>query len=248
MSAVSKDSEHSCELWVGGDLGRIDIYEISDTKADLIETIKHGPTDRNPADDTVHRLVSSQCDLKLDSDPFIFSCLKSSVVYQWDVTERICINKLDCGKLVPCSESLKSIGIEELSRVPCKVTCLSVFKQEIYIGTTWGCVVVAECASLRPITVFRPFESDVVAIVPVMGQNSRPVPQVESTPTETPERTTKGRFPVVATLGYGYRSLIARYTDSVVSSVDRMRPKYQSGELKNNICALLWRAEHWTVA
>lgn len=44
------------------------------------------------------------------------------IVYQWDQKTRTIINKLDCSKLVPCSESLKSIAIEEhLSPTNCQV-------------------------------------------------------------------------------------------------------------------------------
>jgi len=49
---------------------------------------------------------------------FISGC----VVYQWDPTTHSIVNKLDCSKLVPCSESLKSISIEEhLSPGKCQV-------------------------------------------------------------------------------------------------------------------------------
>jgi len=44
------------------------------------------------------------------------------IVYQWDVLTRKIMNKLDCSKLIPCSESLKSISIEErLSPGKCQV-------------------------------------------------------------------------------------------------------------------------------
>lgn len=47
------------------------------------------------------------------------------IVYQWDQKTRCIINKLDCSKLVPCSESLKSIAIEEhLSPTNCQVRIL----------------------------------------------------------------------------------------------------------------------------
>lgn len=84
------------------------------------------------------------------------------IVYQWDIETRQIVNKLDMSKLVPCSESLKSISIEEnLTTEKCQVTALEACKNQLYIGTTWGCIVVAECNSLRPITVFRPFEGKV---------------------------------------------------------------------------------------
>lgn len=45
------------------------------------------------------------------------------IIYQWDQKSRTIINKLDCSKLVPCSESLKSIAIEEhLSPTNCQVS------------------------------------------------------------------------------------------------------------------------------
>ena len=37
----------------------------------------------------------------------------SSKLYAWDSRNKKIINKLDCSKLIPCSESLKSIAIEE---------------------------------------------------------------------------------------------------------------------------------------
>lgn len=44
------------------------------------------------------------------------------IVYQWEQKTRSIVNKLDCSKLVPCSESLKSIAIEEhLSPTNCQV-------------------------------------------------------------------------------------------------------------------------------
>lgn len=49
---------------------------------------------------------------------FVTGC----VVYQWDPATHSILNKLDCSKLVPCSESLKSISIEEhLSPGKCQV-------------------------------------------------------------------------------------------------------------------------------
>lgn len=83
-------------------------------------------------------------------------------LYQWNSITKIIENKLDCSKLIPCSESLKSIQIDEhLSPGKCQISSLAVLNSELYIGTTWGCLIVVEKTSLRPITVFRPFEEDV---------------------------------------------------------------------------------------
>lgn len=71
-------------------------------------------------------------------------------------------NRLDCSKLIPCSESLKSIAIDEhLSPGKCQISALAVLNNELYVGTTWGCLIIVEKLTLRPITVFRPFEENV---------------------------------------------------------------------------------------
>jgi len=55
--------------------------------------------------------------------------ISGCVVYQWDPTTHNIVNKLDCSKLVPCSESLKSISIEEhLSPGKCQVcVCVCIY-------------------------------------------------------------------------------------------------------------------------
>jgi len=50
------------------------------------------------------------------------------IVYHWDAVSQQIANKLDCSKLVPCSESLQSISIEEhLSPSHCQVRELKFF-------------------------------------------------------------------------------------------------------------------------
>lgn len=103
---------------------------------------------------------------------------------------------------------------------------------ELYVGTTWGCIIIVEKLSLRPITIFRPFEEDVRCIVPLYG----------------------GPVPMVVTVGRGYRSLIDRYTDFTTGQVATPSASSQDKRLKeallkdrsNNMHALIWTAEHWT--
>ena len=144
------------------------------------------------------------------------------VVYQWDVESKQMVNKLDMSKLVPCSESLKSISIEEnLTQEKCQITAFETYMNHLYIGTTWGCIAVAECNSLRPVTVFRPFEGKVCQIISVRSPDRKKL--------------------LLATVGQGYRSLIARYTDFPVNSV-------QPEEHSHNMYMLLWKSEHWSAA
>ena len=104
------------------------------------------------------------------------------------------MNKLDCSKLIPCSESLVTINIDDqFSPGKCQVSSLSVVQNLVYIGTCWGCLVVAESASLRPVTVFRPYSAEIPSLASL--------------------RPTQGAQCLVS-VGRGYRNLIKRSVSS----------------------------------
>lgn len=157
-------------------------------------------------------------------------------LYQWNVSTRTIENCLDCSKLVPCSESLKSISIEEhLSPGKCQVTALAVYECELFIGTLWGCVIIVEKDTLRPITVFRPFQDEVRSIIPL--------PRLQNSTT-----------PLIVTIGRGYRSLIDRYTDAITTQATTPigNSERRSGASRDaqkdrskHVHAILWRADHW---
>lgn len=138
---------------------------------------------------------------------------------------------------------------------------MAILNTELYIGTTWGCIIVAERSTMRPITVFRPFAEEVRAIVPLL----RPTAEVSSATgddvTGTPaDAHKKQSCPLIATVGRGYRSLIARYTDMVMTPTGVQSPMHMyhgngvdqtvgGGEVRtHNMYALLWRAERWAAA
>lgn len=92
-------------------------------------------------------------------------------------------------------------------------------ENEIYIGTTWGCIVVAERETMRPITVFRPYQEEVSAILalPVKVNDDRPC---------------------LVTVGRGYRSLINRYKNGNTS---------KNSVLLDGTFAILWSTECWAI-
>merc|ERR1712012_1143760 len=96
----------------------------------------------------------------------IFSYLHPGcIIHQWDVAGRTVLNRLDCSKLIPCSESLVTINIDDqFSPGKCQVSTLSVVEDLVYVGTCWGCLVVAETSSLRPVTIFRPFSAEIESL------------------------------------------------------------------------------------
>lgn len=107
--------------------------------------------------------------------------------------------------------------------------------EELYIGTTWGCIIIAERSSLRPITIFRPYEEEVRAIVPLVICKS--------------SNGNHENTPLLATIGRGYRSLLTRYTDVPVNIGNTLQSPVSSNSFsvanKQNMFVLLWRAEHW---
>ncbi|XP_043263337.1 leucine-rich repeat serine/threonine-protein kinase 1 [Colletes gigas] len=214
LAAIYK-KKRIVELWVGQSFGRISIYILKDSS--LIDTVQV----YHATEETVLKSLFATYLLSAENSILSYT-YPGCIVYQWDVDTRQMINKLDMSKLVPCSESLKSISIEEnLSTEKCQVTAFETCRNQLYIGTTWGCIVVAECTSLTPITVFRPFEGKVCQIISLNTTNEEKL--------------------VLATVGQGYRSLISRYTDFSVGSSD-------AEDLKHSMYALLWRSEHWSAA
>lgn len=214
LAAVFK-KRRIIELWTGESFGFISIYVLKDGHVVDDVSLSHFQNEATSKTIFATYLLSSENSILSYTYP-------GCIVYQWDTDTRQIINKLDMSKLVPCSESLKSISIEEnLTTEKCQITAIETFTNQLYIGTTWGCIVVAECNSLRPITVFRPFEGKVCQIVSFKSIDKKRV--------------------VLATVGQGYRSLIARYTDFHVTS-------NEDEELRHNMYTLLWRAEHWSAA
>jgi len=141
---------------------------------------------------------------------------------------------------------------------------MAILNTELYIGTTWGCIVVAERSTMRPITVFRPFEEEVRAIVPLLRPGADDSSATSDDTCTSTDAHKKQSCPLIATVGRGYRSLIARYTDMVMTPTGVQSPMHVyhgsgvdqtggggggGGEFRrHNMYALLWRAERWAAA
>ncbi|CAB3231871.1 unnamed protein product [Arctia plantaginis] len=168
---------HGWEVWAGGD--RLYSYSINSSGVCGADTMEAAPR--------VTLLAAS------DHEPYVAVYSDPGVcVYQWSVRTKQQSGRLDCSKLVPCSESLQSIALDEhLSEEKCRVTALCALRGELYVGTAWGCVIVADAASLRPLTVFRPYEEDVSVIIPLHPHK-------------------EGECAMMATFGHGYRPLLQR--------------------------------------
>jgi len=143
------------ELWCGEIAGKINVFPLNETGVSGHQALCHSEEPNLIEDVKVARMCSN--------DSHVFSCLyPGCMVYQWGVVSKRIENKLDCSKLLPCSESLQSIAIDEhVNLIKCQISALAAHNTELYIGTTWGCLIVAELNTLRPISVFRPYENEV---------------------------------------------------------------------------------------
>ncbi|XP_042874450.1 leucine-rich repeat serine/threonine-protein kinase 1-like isoform X4 [Penaeus japonicus] len=237
-------------LWCGGSEGTMSIFSLRDDGLVVSQdSVSHFTTSTPPPS-------GDSCDVMILHAPQTISTvsrhLRNSiwsyvypgcVVYHWDVKEKKLVNRLDCSKLVPCSESLQSISIEEhLSPSQCQVSAVAVCGGEVYVGTTWGCVVVAEAESMRPITVFRPYEDEVRAIVPLPPTSiivePESIPGDMSDGSEGDIERLMNPVPLLATIGKGYRNLLGRYAPIPRSA------QPEPGAQRAMYC-LLWRAHHW---
>lgn len=180
LCVAQPDDRPIVELWCGGLEGLLTIYTLPESgPISGREVLGH------PESSTVSQLCA-------DNNTAWSYLYPGCVVYQWECNSRTLLHRLDCSKLAPCSESLLSMSIEEhLSRGRCQVTAMAYASGALYVGTAWGCLVVAEATALRPLTVFRPFEEPVDAVL------------------ELGDR--------VAALGRGYRSLLARFLPSAMA-------------------------------
>lgn len=68
-----------------------------------------------------------------------------------------------------------------------QITSICAVGDELYLGTAWGCIVVVEQDTARPITVFRPYEQEVTCMAAACEGNA------------------------IISIGHGYRSLLKRY-------------------------------------
>lgn len=126
-----------CELWCGQSMAQISIYTIKDQIVVEQDVVNHYQT-----------IIEAVSVKNLISDMYmVWSYVHPGcIVYQWDQKSRSITNKLDCSKLVPCSESLKSIAIEEhLSPSNCQASvCFHFLTTDVilprFLGDQFGSV------------------------------------------------------------------------------------------------------------
>ena len=119
MTLLKVVNRRLLEIWCNESDGKIGIFLLEDNVRIDKNTVLHNePFIENIE---VINLISSKEKVWSFINP-------GYILYQWNVVERKILAKLDCSKMIPCSESLKSISIEDhLSPGKCQVR-LELFK------------------------------------------------------------------------------------------------------------------------
>ena len=97
-------ADNKVEIWCGQSQGQVAIFCLTDSVV----------TNQNIV---THTLLESHEVMKVAStedNQHIFTYLyPGCVIYQWQADTKTIMNKLDCSKLIPCSESLVTINIDD---------------------------------------------------------------------------------------------------------------------------------------
>ena len=110
---------------------------------------------------------------------------------------------------------------------------MAIHEQKLYVGTSWGCLIITEAETMRPITVFRPYSDEVQNIVAIKDLTKWP--RIFKRTPEEMENSENNSF--IVTLGKGYRGLIERYVN--VSNDEEIEHD------SSMIYALLWKPDEW---
>ena len=233
IAVVEEFSDQLIEVWYGSTEGQMIIQEFSITGEEKGQKlVSHYSNDSKTC-------IMDRMDVFtiISSSDFCWTYLfPGSIIYHWSVEKKEILNKLDCSKLVPCSESLMSISIEDhLTPAKCQVSVVTVLKDELFIGTNGGCLIVAESSTLRPITVFRPHEGEIKILHAYESCDTNCTDKNRSSKCHSKKHSSsKERF--LVTIGKGYRSLADRYVQSSISSKEVNDQMYY---------ATLWKSGHW---
>ncbi|CAD6186432.1 unnamed protein product [Caenorhabditis auriculariae] len=178
-----------------------------------------------------------------------------------DVEKRLVCASLDVRKVMPGSETIHTIDVD----LACDsvVTCMCLLEKSdgdhLYIGTSRGLVVVAQAATLQPISACRPYESEITSMSvmeeapreddrdSLRGRSTLSTASSESGLGWVRERVseTVDRFrtasstvdpqgtALLATIGRHFRSLSHRFVSET--------------KLADVYSIVIWRTDEWTI-
>ncbi|XP_071107767.1 leucine-rich repeat serine/threonine-protein kinase 1-like [Haliotis cracherodii] len=137
------------EIWLGQDGGKVGVWDVHEHR--VFETLSH------PEPMATNKCCKFLVAAKIpgSEDTLVWSYVYPGVlVYRWDVKTRAVVETLDCSRVAPSTESPnRSSGPNSSNKY--QVTAMNVLGSYLYLGTTWGNVIVADSATLKPLSMFK---------------------------------------------------------------------------------------------
>jgi len=241
----SPRDEYLCEVWCGQERGKITILDgeelqvicsksAEDSEPDSLTQREHGVSHLETCQTTGVSVAG-------ESDPVSSSVwvalFPGTRVFRWDAREKKIVRSVDCSQYRPKFEGPKGKvpvrrGADQnpLSASRAQVNSLLAVDKELYIGTSWGCILVCNNLSLMVYTVIRCHDESVKNLLPLV-----------TTPVASPHSTGEQTKALVLSIGRGYRSLGASLYGHT------SYPSRRSGKtsLKNETAILVWLADSW---
>ncbi|XP_061197490.1 leucine-rich repeat serine/threonine-protein kinase 1-like [Saccostrea echinata] len=229
--------ERRLEFWCGQTEGRILVLDYYDMKKDgeILEHFKIININRN-----CHFLESAAVEEK----QFVWTYnYPGTTVYRWDVETRKVEAELNCADVVPITESglFHAYYTNNHEARRCQVTAMKVSGKYLYIGTTSGCVIVADAVELKPFTVFYCHNNEdfyIRAIIPLQ----------ENSPSDPPHLKPFRPHGIV-TVGKGYQDLILKTeteTDpSFIQTIANRPSGFPRKSTKSPTYIISWYAKNW---
>ncbi|XP_063446430.1 leucine-rich repeat serine/threonine-protein kinase 1-like isoform X1 [Mytilus trossulus] len=217
---------HGNSLWLGQSYGKILVIDLETNGEQYLETSNVGI----PTIQCQFLEVSS----KLDNSVWAY-IYPGTVIYKWNAETLMIDGKFD-SHVVPNSEaSHVSTHVYEARNY--QITSMKVIDKYLYMGTTWGCLIVADAENLQvgPYTVFRCHGSEDFRII-------LPLHDAEE----------EDSVPGIITIGTGFRDIVkqasgfdTRHTNSDSSDNVFEDESPKRSAMKNHTHILSWYAKNW---
>ncbi|CAG2250388.1 unnamed protein product [Mytilus edulis] len=217
---------HGNSLWLGQSYGKILVIDLETNSEQYLETSNVGI----PTIQCQFLEVSS----KIDNSVWAY-IYPGTVIYKWNAETLMIDGKFD-SHVVPNSEaSHVSTHVYEARNY--QITSMKVIDKYLYMGTTWGCLIVADAENLQvgPYTVFRCHGSEDFRII-------LPLHDAEE----------EDSVPGIITIGTGFRDIVkqasgydTRHTNSDSSDNVFEDESPKRSAMKNYTHILSWYAKNW---
>ncbi|XP_064627387.1 leucine-rich repeat serine/threonine-protein kinase 1-like [Lineus longissimus] len=229
--AVAVNSAHHDEVWCGQAEGAVLVWDSN--HLDRQPQVEHHYEAYNNDVNTLFLVTSASDQKSLWS--YVYP---GTFVYLWDTVERKVKRSLDCSRVIPYADRHQKQIIQHGKLLPGKtqITAMNVIDNELYVGTTWGCIIVIDKSTMHHITSFRCHEQDdiyVKAILPLTFEDSSDLDPRFGAPTQDNQIAKN-----IITVGKGYRNVMKTLSSATVTTIRRH-------SLQNRTFLLSFLAENW---